>query len=198
MLSIIIPHKITVENNKALQLNLQMLLANTRSSYELIIDTECPKDPYRIWNEAAAHARGDFLVFSNSDVLMAPDWDTNLLKYCEYNTIVAGYLVEPGTIGVASENIHKDFGRTPDTFDRVAFENYALSSHAPEVVQERAWYMPCCIRKEWFLHTGGFSVEIPFPNPNDILFWNHCKAAYNTRFIRVKSFAYHFQNLSGR
>lgn len=196
VLSIIIPHKITKLNNEAMALNVQMLNDNTSLPFELIVDTECPKDPYQIWNETARTARGDFLVFSNSDVLMAPGWDILMWKYCEVNSIVTGYLVEAGNIGVASVNIPKNFGRAPKSFDRFSFEEFAHNHRVPDVKEERGWYMPCCVRKDWFLSTGGFPTDLPFPNPNDIIFWERCISELSTKLIRVNSFAYHFQNLS--
>lgn len=197
-ISIIMPHKKTPENDYCLELNLRMLLENTRYSYELIIDTEAPKDPYKIWNEASRSARADILVFTNSDVLMASEWDFHFVAHMEYNIIFTGYLVEPGNIGVASVNIHRDFGKNPHTFDRQAFEEFALKHPVPDYTLQRGWYMPCAMSKEFFLDTGGFDTTLGFPNPNDIIFWERCIKEYNTKLVRVKSFAYHFQNLSGR
>lgn len=199
-LSVIIPHKPTARNDEALALNLDMMFKNARNPFEIIIDTETPKDPYKIWNEASKVARAEVLVFTNSDVLMAKDWDVNLLAYAQPNVITTGYLIEPGTIGVAPENIHHDFGRVPATFDRAGFEQYAsqLMIGKPAVIEQRGWYMPCAISKEWFLGTGGFDTTLGFPNPNDILFWEHCIHDLGTKLLRVASIAYHFQALSTR
>jgi hypothetical protein len=199
--TIIIPHKPTVLNDEALELNLKMILKHTNVSYELIIDTECPKDPYQIWNEAAKRARSDTLVFTNSDVLFGPGWD---ILVCGVNpdTIVSGYLVEPGNVGVAAENIHMDFGMAPSVFDAHAFEEYVTErlSHIQlgnERKEERGWYMPCAMNKYWFNSAGGFPTEVGFPNPNDAIFWD-VHVAGGTTLIRVPSFAYHFQALSNR
>jgi hypothetical protein len=164
----------------------------------LILDTEQPKDPYKIWNEVAQTARADILVFSNSDVLMAPNWDILFVEHMVENAIFTGYLVEPGNVGVAHQNIHKDFGRYPSTFRRQEFEDFALNAKVPVVKEERGWYMPCAISKKWFLSTGGFDTTLGFPNPNDILFWNKCISELGTRLYRCNSFAYHFQALSDR
>lgn len=199
-ISIIIPHKRKATNDLALKLNVEMLLANTANNFELIVDTESPKDPYKIWNEAAKSARADILVFSNTDVLMAPDWDVSFINYMDDNSILTGYLVEAGNVGVASVNIHKDFGKTPSEFRRHDFEEYAIkqSKFTIPAKIERAWYMPCAFYKSWFLWTGGFDTTLGFPNPNDILFWDKCRDSFNTKFVRVNSFAYHFQALSTR
>ena len=201
--SIIIPHKPTGMNDEALELNLKMLLRHTRLTYELIIDNECPKDPYKIWNEAARMARSDTLVFTNTDVLFGPEWDMLVDHQIYPNTIVTGYLVEPGNIGVATQNIHENFGKTPTLFDMHAFEDWVrhqLSNveQGNAVKEERGWYMPCAMNKNWFNSIGGFSTELGFPNPNDAIFWDRCIADFGTKLLRVPSYAYHFQNLSGR
>lgn len=199
-LTIVIPHKRTPANDFALRLNLQMLLENTSHSFELIVDTETPKDPYKIWNEASKQARGRILVFTNSDVLMAPSWDEMYIKHMEDNAILTGYLVEPGNVGVAAQNVALDFGRKPEDFHRQAFENWSFSQQwkVPEVRLERGWYMPCAFYRDWFNWTGGFDTTLGFPNPNDILFWEKCLNNFHTKLLRVKSFAYHFQALSTR
>jgi hypothetical protein len=171
-------------------------------SYELVIDTEHPKDPYKIWNEAAVFARSDTLVFTNSDVVFGPGWDV-LVRDVNPNRIVTGYLVEPGNIGVAPENIHEDFGKTPLDFDNYAFENWVRRqlSHVEignTVKEERGWFMPCAMNKGWFNALGGFPTDIGFPNPNDAIFWDSVIANYGTILLRVPSYAYHFQALSTR
>jgi hypothetical protein len=200
--TIIIPHKRTGMNDEALELNLKMLLRHTESSFELIIDSETPKDPYQLYNSAARRARSETLVFSNTDVLMGPGWDM-LIDQVHPNSIVTGYLIEAGNIGVAETNIHMDFGKTPTLFDKYAFEAYVRDKlrHVElgnAVKEERGWFMPCAMNRNWFNSVGGFPTELPFPNPNDAIFWDNCIANLGTKLLRVPSFAYHFQNLSGR
>ena len=202
--TIIIPHKPAYENDFCLRLNLEMLQRNTSptTQYELIIDAEYPKDPYKIWNDAAKQARSDTLVFTNTDVLFGPGWDV-LVRDVNPNVIVTGYLVEPGNIGVADVNIHKDFGKHPAGFDMHGFWDYVterLDHIQPgnERKVERGWFMPCAMNKDWFNEVGGFPTELGFPNPNDAIFWDNCIANLGTTLVRVPSFAYHFQALSSR
>lgn len=199
VLSIVIPHKPTPMNDKALMLNIGMLLANTLNPYELIIETTVPKCPYVIWNEISHIARADILVFTNSDVLMAKEWD-KVIPHIADNEIMTGYLAEAGNIGVASVNIPKSFGKTPDEFDKASFDSWASSygPQVPESQEQRGWYMPCAMRREWFLSTGGFDTAETFPAPNDIKFWEMCIHTYKTKLTRIRSFAYHFQALSQR
>ena len=200
-MTIVIPHLRKSMNDAALQLNIARLFENTHHSFELVIDTESPRDPYKIWNDVAKIARGKIIVFSNSDVIMAKDWDVPFVKYMQDNAILTGYLVEPGNIGVADVNIHMDFGRNPYTFRPDEFENFAVlyGSNTPEVKEERGWYMPCAFLRDWFIWTNGFDTDRGgFPLPLDIWYWDKCRGNFGTKFIRVRSFSYHFQNLSSR
>ena len=196
-LSIIIPHKPGPNNNKALKLAMDSIMAYTKYSYELILDMTVPGDPYTIWNETAKQARGKTLIFSNSDVVFAPEWDC-MVPYTVPNVIVTGYVVEPGNIGVAPVNIPANFGKHPDEFNEGEFHSYIEKHNPPEIDYRRAWYMPCAMDRDWFLSTGGFPHDLGFPEPNDIKFWNYCEDELGTSFVRVRSYSYHFQNQSGR
>ena len=198
--TIIIPHKPTIHNDRALELNLHALLKHTKVQYELIIDTTTPANPYGIWMRAAQTAHAETLVFTNSDVIMGPGWDV-LVRHVEPNTIVTGYIIEPGNIGVADVNIQLDFGKMPKTFQSFDFDRWVLKrlgfiGNGNEVKIERGWYMPSAMNRAWFLSTPGFDLDYPFPNPADIRFWEYCIKEYGTQLLRVPSYSYHFQNLS--
>jgi len=197
-LSILLPHKPGLSNDKALKLAIDSIIKYTPVySYELLIDNTTPGDPYQIWNEMAKMARGEILVFTNSDVIFAPGWDMMAL-YTVPNVIVTGYIVEPGNIGVAPVNITRDFGKHPDNFRESEFHTFINKHGALEVKTERGWYMPCTMQREWFLTTGGFPTDKPFPEPNDIRFWDYCRDTLGTEFKRVRSYSYHFQAQSTR
>lgn len=194
-MTILIPHKSTAINDIALELNIRTLKENTKNqNYDLQIMRE-KREPYSLWNEYAQKAKFEHIVFSNSDVIMAPNWDVNFQRWVNNNNIITGYLVEPGAIGVASQNIHKNFGKHPGTFRRHEFEEFCAQHDAPEFKEERGWYMPCIMTKTMFLKMGMFPTDQAFPHPNDILFWNHC-TKNGIGLGRARSFAYHFQYLS--
>jgi hypothetical protein len=197
--TIIIPHKHTELNDISLELNIKMLHENSvNKDFELIIADE-EMDPYRLWNIYSEKAKHENLVFSNSDVLMAKDWDLHLIGELCDNSIVTGYLVECGVIGVATQNILANFGNGPKDFNREGFENFCEEhgKNVPNVKDERGWYMPCSIKKSLFMKQGMFDISLPFPNPNDIIFWEKCITA-GVQLKRAKSHAYHFQNLSNK
>jgi hypothetical protein len=176
-----------------------MLKDNTKIPYDVVVDDR-DLDPYEIWNDQVSKAKTDVVVMSNSDVLVAPGWDS-MINPCVSNSIVTGYLVECGAILASDVNFSCDFGKTPSTFRRDAFESFSLekSKTVPVVKEERGWYMPCAVNRDWFVSTGGFDMSkgsFRGKIPLDIYFWDSCLRTPGFRLLRANSFAYHFQNLS--
>jgi len=199
MFTIIIPHLHTKMNDECLSINLQMLRDNTISPYEVIVDDR-DMDPYEIWNDQIFKAKTDIVVMSNTDVLMAPGWDS-MVGYCAPNAIVTGYLVECGVILTHPVNISCNFGKSPSTFNRIEFEKFVSekSQTVPHIKEERGWYMPCAVNRDWFVSTGGFDMSkgsFRKKIPLDIYFWDACIKIPGFKLFRANSFAYHFQNLS--
>jgi hypothetical protein len=193
--SILIPHYSTENCDAALHLCIRMLKENTLSEdYELII-VQGYKDPYLFWNEFAERAKFEKLAFFNNDMLPAPGWDEMMRKYVDDNSLVMGYLVEPGVIPPARQNIHRDFGRSPRNFKREEFERFCADVRVPEMTHEMGWYMPVMMTKSFFLRMGRYPTDRPFPHPNDVAFWDRC-VSRGAGLVRVRSFAYHFQGMS--
>jgi hypothetical protein len=193
--SILIPHYSTPESDEALHLCIRMLRENSlRKDYELIV-VQGYRDPYVFWNEYAERAKHEALAFFNNDMLPAPGWDEFPMKHLTDDALIMGYLVEPGVIAPADQNIRRDFGRRPSTFRRKEFEDFCTAQEVPEVSEQMGWYMPVALTKSFFRRMGGYPIQAPFPHPNDIAFWDHCRAQ-GARLLRVRSFAYHFQGMS--
>jgi hypothetical protein len=172
-----------------------MFRENTTSQdYEVIV-VRGFNDPYVFWNLYSDYARSEVLVFFNNDMLPAPGWDELMLKHVDDNSLVMGYLVEPGVISPASQNIHKDFGRKPETFQRKSFEDFCANTQAEEAKSELGWYMPVMLTKSFFIRMGRYPTDQPFPHPNDVAFWDRC-VGQGAKLVRVRSFAYHFQGMS--
>lgn len=193
-LSILIPHKHDPVNDKALAIALSCIAANTRHDYELMIDTTTPGDPYVILNDMARRASSDWLFFGNSDLFPAPGWDVPLLAAAQRGTIVNATLVECGAIGVHNQNIHRNFGMTPDTFDRAGFEAWAATN--PELPLGDGFVFYALLNRLDFLEEGGFdTANGAFPDPLDSMFWARWQAS-GKRIIRANALLYHLQNYS--
>lgn len=193
--SILIPHLRNPANDKALAIALACILDNTLVDYELLISADTGNDVYALYNQMAAQARAEWIVFSNSDVFFAPGWAQPMLDEAEPDTIVAGVLVECGAIGVHVQNHQRSFGMLPATFDRQAFEQWCVNS--PEIPSGEGWYMPSLHHRETFLSVGGFDTSKGrFPvDELDTLYWQAWRES-GRKVRRVKSFAAHLQNFS--
>lgn len=192
--AILIPHKRNRANDRALTIALACLVANTDVDYEILIDSETPACPYAVINRLAWKTTADWLVFSNSDVFFAPGWVEAMLTEAKPDTIATGVLVECGAISVADENVDRNFGRTPDAFNREEFEQWAADQ--TEIPRGEGWYFPSMHHRETFLARGGFDIHLgAFPQPLDIWYWNKWKAD-GLRVRRTASYAYHLQNFS--
>lgn len=194
-LAILIAHKHDPANDGALAVALDCIVCNTRSDYQLLVDTTTPDCPYRVWNRLAQAAQADWLLFTNSDVFLAPGWDIPMLGAAKPDVIVVGVVVEPGAIGVNERNLEKNFGMTPQAFDRTAFEQWITETPGGQP-GGHGWFMPSLHYRNSFLAMGGFNTTLgAFPDPLDEEYWHRWKAA-GLGVHRVPSFSYHLQNWS--
>lgn len=195
-ISILIPHLRQSENDKALKICLECLIDNTDVDYELIIEASNEReDIYPLCNKMAERATADYIVFSNSDVFMAPGWARPLLAAASKHTIVAGIMVECGAIPVAQTNICANFGMTPDTFRRREFEEWVKGDIA--IPGGRGWYFPSLHPRTMFLARGGFDSSAGgfMIQQSDKQYWDAWERD-GEKVIRVESYSYHLQNFS--
>ena len=203
-ISIIIPHLRNADNDKALKVAIDCIIDNTDIDYELIVESVATRrDIYPVLNNMVHRARAEWIVFSNSDVFMAPRWASGFYDVREQNTIVTGVIVECGVIGVASVNHHLNFGVTPDTFRRAEFEAWIAGNEAADIFSgqsyhnPKGWFFPCLLNKDVFNQSSGFdSSRGSFPDePLDMYYWDQW-AASGKGFRRGNSWCYHLQNFT--
>lgn len=110
---------------------------------------------YRAWNYGAQKARGEIVVFVNSDMAFTPDWLEALEKNLSPDACVASRLVEMGRLRSGTYGIERDFGRSPGAYAEEAFQQYAAVIRKPEL-HPGGLFMPLAIRKDHFEGVGGF------------------------------------------
>lgn len=201
-ISIIIPHLRNPDNDKALKVALDCILDNTDLDYELMVEAVATRrDIYPVLNNMAHRARAEWIVFSNSDVFMAPEWASAMYAARDESAIVTGIIAECGAISVAADNYELHYGVTPDTYNRAGFEAWVeqegATIYSHKAHQHRGWYFPCLLNKRTFNHSGGFDSSVgSFPQaPCDMAYWDKW-AASGKHFRRVNSWCYHLQNFT--
>jgi glycosyltransferase involved in cell wall biosynthesis len=118
---------------------------------------------YRAYNFSANKAKGDFLIFINSDMAFTSGWFDNLWKAYNGSNCVASRLVESGKLGTGTYGIEKNFGRNFDSYREMEFQQYA-ESIAVFKVKDSGLFMPLLIRKEHFTSVSGYPEGNIVPN----------------------------------
>lgn len=192
-LSVVIPY---LSTSTTINLCKSLLKENTVGELELveIVDS---RDVYDAFNNGVYKATNDLVILLNDDMYVSPGWDTLYHKYHEPNLILTGILVEPGVVPVSERNVCRNYGTTPLTFNRSAFEDFASQFESyPEIIYDRkGWYMPIAFNKKTFIP---YPNEIKYPHPNDITLIDHILLSRGFKFAQVKSVVYHLQNFSAR
>ena len=160
MISIVFPHAMNKENDAVLQLKLKMLEENSTYPYEVMVlsNTGRPDLVYESWDWMMRRAKYDLVLWDNSDITYAPKFMDNIIKHKDDADWLGLELIECGAIGVAATNIHQDFGRTANSFDRSGFEKWVeeYSKDRPSIREGFCWYSPSVWKKEWYIKIGGF------------------------------------------
>lgn len=110
---------------------------------------------YRAWNFGAKQAKGDFIVFINSDMGLSENWLENLIKFYDGSNCVASRLVESGKLKSAKPAVSKNFGRSVTKYKENAFSQYAKLV-AEQKLENGGLFMPLLIRRDHFLEVGGY------------------------------------------
>lgn len=110
---------------------------------------------YRAWNYGAVKAKGDIVVFINSDMAFSHGWLDNLLRQLKPNTIPCSRLVESGKLGSGQHAVVQNFGRSPKEYNENDFLKF-VNEIKKEETHDMGLYMPCAIYKNDFIASGGY------------------------------------------
>lgn len=196
-LTIILPHKRNPGNDAALRIALEMLYTNTINDFVLISDAAHDQPLYERVNRMVEQAMTMVVVYFCSDMFAAPAWDVPMLSLVDYRTFVTGVVAESGIMGMHPDNVHRDFGRRPDTFRRADFEAWALEGQMPTGVGFPAPFM---FHRARFINLGGLQTSglagdhQGFTPADLLLFEQHERDGGTVR--RAQSYFYHLQRYS--
>jgi GT2 family glycosyltransferase len=213
MFSILIP---TWNNLELLKLCVRSIRENSGYSHQIIIHVNDGSDGTLDWvraqqldhthtsqnvgiclavNEAAMHAKHDYILYLNDDMYCCPGWDDALAKRMEaLDTdlfMLSGTMIEP----VHTNNpcvVVNDFGRSPDSF---AEQELLLNLTA---LRKPDWYgatwPPTLVHTKWWFRVGGYSSEFSPGMSSDNDFSMKLWHAGCRIFLGVgDSLVYHFQ-----
>ena len=196
-ISIVMPHAINEENDRVLSLNQKMLRENTRGEYEILYigNMKRPDLVYKGWNALFDMAKYELVLWSNTDLLLAPNWDVPIHNLAEIYDWISLRVVECGAIPSFDTMISKNFGWTANTFDRNGFESFVKTDTETRNQHEPGWvwFCPSILKKSKFNQIGKFGEYPPFPHPQDINLKERAEANGWKFGISNHSYAYHLQ-----
>ena len=120
---------------------------------------------YRAWNYSAQMAKGDYLLFINSDMAFSENWVENLFNKLNGKNCVASRLVESGKLLSGDHAISKNFGRLVGDYSGTAFQEFVAEVREDEL-KDGGLFMPLLIRKDDFLKVGGYPEGNVVPETN--------------------------------
>lgn len=196
--TIILPHKRNPGNNRALSICLDMLQANTVNDFILSMDAAADEPLYERINRMVWHAPTEICVYMASDMFVAPAWDLPMLELYTPRRFVTNIIIEPGAIAMSEQNVQRDFGRKPETFQRAEFEQWTMTDAQSLNVWGKGW--PCCylFPRDGWLDMGGLETGLYSPDgftDADSRLWQRWEND-GREIIRAKSFVYHLQRWS--
>jgi glycosyltransferase involved in cell wall biosynthesis len=163
---------------------------------------------YRAYNFGASQAKGDFLIFINSDMAFSPHWLENLIKAYNGSNCLCTRLVESGKMPSGTYGVTQNFGRTPQTYNEAGFQEY-VKKVAIKKVADGGLYGALFIRKKHFLAVGGYpegnilpesdifhpkyAIKGEFCIPGDAVLMAKLKTKNILHHTVFNSIAYHFQ-----
>jgi len=107
---------------------------------------------YRAYNFAAKIAKGEYVIFLNSDFAFSDNWSENLQKNISDNICLSSRLVERGRGDGGFESgkygIEKSFGRTTENYRDNEFNNYSKEISVNEL-HPGGLFMPLLIKKDY-------------------------------------------------
>lgn len=110
---------------------------------------------YRAWNTAGRVAKGEYIVFINSDMAFTPGWLDKLENNITESSVICSRLVERGIMRSGLYGIEKNFGDRPENYLESDFVYFA-NSVAKNIICDGGLYMPMLIKKEHIEKIGYF------------------------------------------
>ena len=101
-------------------------------------------------------AKHNIVSYLQSDMVISPHYDTDILKELEDNTILSATRVEPPLHGESPLTITKNFGTNPVDFNLEEWNNYSLS--AKENKTADYFFAPLTFYKDVWLNIGGYDT----------------------------------------
>lgn len=140
-------------------------------------------------------AKTDVVSYLQSDMVIGPSYDLEVVKHLTPNTIISATRIEPPLHPPSPEKITHDFGLDPQKFDLDVFSSFAEKYKKNEITD--FWFAPFTLyRKNWTDIGGHDTLFRSSREDSDLLY------RFSMMGLKIKqvwnALVYHFSCISSR
>ena len=110
---------------------------------------------YRSYNYGVAHAKGEYVLLTNSDMAYSEGFLYSMIMEADPNKYLVAKLVESGRLKPADSAVKRDLGKKIKKFKRREF-NKIVNSLRKRSLEDGGLYMPALVHRDTFLNFGGY------------------------------------------
>ena len=140
-------------------------------------------------------AKYDICSYLQSDMVISPNYDLDVLKDLKENQILSSTRIEPPLHGDSDEKITKDFGADPNKFDLNKFNSFSNISKYSRIINY--FFAPITFYKKTWLSVGGYDTLFR-RSREDTDFVQRCLHSNISLEQTFKANVYHFTCVSSR
>lgn len=158
-------------------------------------DLPVPVGYQRNNNILTEYAKYDIISYLQSDMVIGPHYDTDVLKHVKRGRILSSTRVEPPLHGESPVTVTRNFGLHPDEFNLNDWNAFSMSIKKDELVD--FFFAPITYYKEDWLRIGGYDTVFRRAR-EDSDFVQRCLHADIELVQTFSANVYHFTCVSSR
>ena len=140
-------------------------------------------------------AKHDIVSYLQSDMVISPNYDIDVLADLEENCILSATRIEPPLHGESSQTITKDFGTDPNEFKWEEFQSYSVTVKRVEYLEY--FFAPFTFYKKVWTDIGGYDTLFRRSREDSDLLQRFIQAGVKIKQT-FKANVYHFSCVSSR
>ena len=140
-------------------------------------------------------AKHDIVSYLQSDMVISPSYDVDVLANLEENCILSATRIEPPLHGESSQTITKDFGTDPNEFKWDEFQSYSVTAKQDKTLEY--FFAPFTFYKKVWMDVGGYDTLFRRSREDSDLLQRFIQAGVKIKQT-FKANVYHFSCVSSR
>ena len=140
-------------------------------------------------------AKHEIVSYLQSDMVISPNYDVDVLSELEENCILSATRIEPPLHGESSQTITKDFGTDPNEFKWDKFQSYSVTVKRVEYLEY--FFAPFTFYKKVWMDVGGYDTLFRRSREDSDLLQRFIQAGVKIKQT-FKANVYHFSCVSSR